>query len=32
MEKQEHVQSTDIISTMSDNADIQSLIYIVRGQ
>ena len=27
MEKQEHVQSTDIISTMSDNADIQSLLW-----
>ena len=32
MEKQEHVQSTDIVSSISDNTDIQSLIYIVRGQ
>ena len=32
MESQEHVQPTDIVSAMSDNKDIRSLIYMVRGQ
>ena len=32
MESQEHGQPADIVSAMSDNKDIRSLIYIVRGQ
>lgn len=32
MESQEHVQPADIVSAMSDNKDIRSLIYMVRGQ